>query len=375
MKKLAAAMLPLLLAACAGEQREAPAELQDFTARAKVEKLWRADTGRGPKKKYLILTPVLQGGQLYVSDVRGQVSAYDAASGKRRWRVELDQPVTGGVGSGAGLLLIGTRKGQVIALNPQDGQRRWTATVSSEILAPPSGAEGVVVASTGDGKLFGLAAADGNLLWSVTRTEPALSLRGTAAPVIVRDAVLAGFANGRIAAVKLKDGQVLWETAVAEPRGRNEIERLVDVDATPVTRSSSVYAVAYQGRTTAFSLESGRLLWWRELSAYSGVDSDAQQLYVGDERDQVVALDVRTGASLWRQEALSLRQLSPVTVAGNYIVVGDFEGHVHWLDKKDGSFVARYNVGDPVKAKILADGQGTFYVLDQDGDLTALRLH
>lgn len=375
MKRLLTLILPLLLTACAGsEQREEPAELPKFDARASVERLWSADTGKGPQKKSIVLTPVLQDGQLYVSDARGQVSAYDAATGKRRWRTQLDKPVTGGVGAGAGLLLIGTRKGEVIALNAQDGQQRWSAAVSTEVLAPPAAAEGVVVVQAGDGKLFGLAATDGSLIWSVARGEPALTLRGTAAPLIVRDAVLAGFANGRVAAVALKDGQVRWETVVAEPRGRNEIERLVDVDAAPAVRASSIYAAAYQGRAAALNMESGRLLWWREMSAYAGLDSDSQQVYVGDERDQLFALDARTGASLWRQEGLSLRQLSAATVAGNYVVVGDFEGYVHWLDKKDGAFVARYGVGDPVKAKILADGQGTFYVLDQDGDLTALRL-
>ncbi len=357
---------------------EPPEELTAFTPTAAVTELWSANAGSGPGKRYLILSPAINNETVYTSDINGRVNAFNARTGKRIWRVDLAQPITAATGSGDDLLLFGTRKGEVIALQKENGKQRWTATVSSEILAPPAAQAGIVVVQTVDGKIFGLSAKDGKSLWLQERTEPALTLRGTAAPVIVNDMVLAGFANGKLTAVNLNDGRLLWETTIAEPRGRNEIERLVDVDASPLVYGNVVYAAAYQGRIVAINLESGRIIWSRDTSTYSAMDKDNANLYVTDEQGNIFALDLRTGASSWEQRKLFGRTPSSPTAIGNYVAVGDFEGYVHLLSKQDGAFAVRYKVGgDPIKAKPLAGLQGQeniLYVLDQDGDLTALRV-
>ena len=57
-----------------------------------------------------------------------------------------------------------------------------------------------------------------------------------------------------------------------------------------------------------------------------------------------------------------------------WVVVGDFEGYLHWLSPQDGSLVARTRVGS---ARITAQPQavdGTLFVLGDDGDLAALRV-
>jgi outer membrane protein assembly factor BamB len=380
---IAAPFLLILLTGCSwirgGESNlEPPEELAEFTASAKVTKLWSVNAGKGPGKQYLILSPALDNKVIYVSDKNGRVSAFNAQNGKRIWRVDLAQPITAATGYGNDLLLLGTRKGQVIALQKQDGKQRWTAAVSSEILAPPVAQAGIVVVHTVDEKIFGLSAKDGKLLWMEERAVPPLTLRGTGAPLIVNNAVLAGFANGKLVALNLNDGRLRWETTVAEPRGRNEIERLVDVDAPPLVYGNVVYAAAYQGKIVAVNLDSGRIVWARDTSTYNAMDRDGENLYVTDEQGNIFALNLRTGASEWEQKKLFGRTPSPPAALGNYIAVGDFAGYVHLLSKQGGAFAARYKIGgDPIKTKPLADIQSReniFYVLDQDGDLVALRI-
>jgi len=379
------ALLLILLTGCSwirgGDSNlEPPEVLAEFTPEASATELWSVNAGSGPGKQYLILSPALANKVIYASDKNGRVSAFNAQNGKRIWRVNLAQPITAATGYSDDLLLLGTRKGQVIALQKDDGKQRWTATVSSEILAPPAARAGIVVVQTVDGKIFGLSAKDGKSLWMQERAIPALTLRGTGTPVIVNNVVLAGFANGKLAAVNLNDGRLLWETTVAEPRGRNEIERLVDVNAPPVVYGNVVYAAAYQGRIVAVNIDSGHILWGRDTSTYSAMDRDSANLYVTDEQGNVLALDLRTGASAWEQKKLFGRTPSPPTALGNYVAVGDFEGYVHWLSKQDGAFVARYKIGGgpiPIKAKAPADvqsGENILYVLNQDGELAALRV-
>jgi len=353
---------------------EPPAELVDFKPAMKVQELWSRDIGKGPGERFLRLTPAEQGNTLYVSDRRGRVQALDAGKGNERWRADLDLDVSAGPGLGDDLVVIATRKGQVVTLDRNDGKERWRASVTSEVLAPPAIGDGVVIVQSVDGRVAAFAADTGKRLWLFERSEPALSLRGTSTPVVVGDVVLAGFASGKLAALSLRDGRQLWEIPVAEPHGRTEIERLIDVETPVLVTARALIAAAYQGRIVAVSLENGRLLWSREISTYSALSADADNVYVSDARGAVYALDLRSGATVWKQDQLHGRQLSAPMVTGQAVAVGDFDGYIHWLARDDGRFLARTRIASAaVLAPPLADG-ATLYVEAQNGELAAYRL-
>ena len=351
-----------------------PAELGDFASPLKVSEVWSRDAGKGAKGRFIRLVPHIADDVIYVSDTLGRLHAYDKHSGKVLWKSKLDVSVTAGVGYGAGMVLVGTGKGEVIALDKTNGKRAWINELSSEILAPPVVEGAVVVAQTVDGKIAGLSTESGARLWLQERSEPTLGLRGTSTPLALGGVVLIGFASGKIAAFQMTDGRMLWEIPIAESHGRSEIERIVDVDVQPVVLGKLMYAAAYQGKLVAFNLESGRIVWSREVSTYSGMDVDDAAIYLTDEKGNVLGLDLATGASLWQQDKLHGRALTAPTVMGKYLVVADFEGYVHWLARDDGRFVARHR---PSRAAVLArplvDGD-TLYVSSQNGTLSALRL-
>jgi len=369
--------LAMALGGCSwfgGPDIEQPAELVEFEPEAVISEVWSADIGKGPDRRFLRLAPVRHGDTLYVVDIKGRVRALAQENGKERWFTDLGLEITGGVGFGDDLVLVASRKGVVVALDGSKGRELWRAQVASEVLAPPAVGAGVVVVQSVDGQLTGLESATGKRLWILDRSEPALSLRGTAAPVILSDAVLTGFASGKIAAVNLKNGLLLWETPVAQPQGRSEIERLIDVDVPVLISGRILLAAAYQGKIVAVNLESGRLLWSRDISTYSALAADADNVYMGDVRGHVVALDLRSGSTVWKQEKLALRRLSAPAVTGNAVAVADFEGYVHWLAREDGRFLARARAARAaVLAAPIADG-ATLYVYTQNGYLSALRL-
>lgn len=368
--------LALALSACGGSKvvREPPAPLPDFTPQVQVQELWSAGVGGVPDKLPVRLVPHLDGNAIYAADMRGRVTALAADSGRRLWETNINLTVTGATGVGEGLVVVGGHKGQVVALNREDGKQAWSATVSSSVMSPPVAHAGVVVVQTVDGKLTGLAVADGKRLWVYERSEPALSLIGTAAPIVVDDFVLSGFASGKIVALNIKDGRALWEFTVSHPRGRNEVERMVDVDAPLLIVRDTLYAASYQGKIVAVDMRaSGRLLWTRDVSTFSGMDAGRGNIYLSDEKGHVIALDQTTGASVWKQEKLRGRNLSAPAYINGYVVVGDYQGYSHWLSAEDGSFVARYRVGsDAVTARGIPGAQA-LYVLNQGGSLAALQ--
>ena len=351
-----------------------PAELVDFEPTIKVRTVWRRSVGSGAGKLFLKLRPAVDGDRVYAATRKGRVRAFDARTGESIWDTDTDSPLSGGPGVGDGLVLLGTSDGEVLALSEKDGQIEWRARVSSEVLSSPSSLGGVTVARTIDGKLFGLSADDGTRLWVYDRTAPVLTLRGTGSPILSNGTAIAGFDNGQVVAIALGNGQPLWATRVAVPRGRTELERMVDVDADPVIDGRTVYAVTYQGQIAALKLSSGEVVWRRDLSSHSGLGVGPENVYVTDDSSHIWALNRSDSASMWRQSKLEARRVSAPAVFGSFVVVGDLDGYVHWLRRDDGQFVARVRVDS---SSIVAAPVATafaVYVYGSGGELTALQV-
>lgn len=307
----------------------------------RVLPVWSTQVGTPPGRDYLRLTPALAGDTLYTVDTKGGLFALDAATGKPRWSRNTGVAFGSSPGVAGMLLLVGGRDGLVHAFDRQTGASVWTAKVSTEVLSSPVRDGDVVVAQTADDQLFGLDAASGKRLWVYQNTVPALTLRGHAQPVAAGGRVYAGLASGKLVALSLSDGKLLWEQAVGVAKGRTELDRLVDVDASPLLLRDSVYAVSYQGRVTALDAASGRLRWFRDMSSYSGMTADGNYLYVSDADGGVHAIDRNDGSTLWKQSRLSGRQLTVPALFDGALVVGDEKGILSCLSTEDGSFILR----------------------------------
>ncbi|NOZ11443.1 MAG: outer membrane protein assembly factor BamB [Gammaproteobacteria bacterium] len=385
MKKIVTTIvLVSFLSACGGlsflKNRKASASsatsgaLKDIRSSVSVKKIWERDTGSGSAKVFLKLVPAVLNDVVYVADSRGQVSAYDAQTGKTLWSIQTKLPVTGATGVGEGLVLVGTRDGEVIALDAVNGKMSWRSQLSSEILSPPVANQGIVVARTVDGKVFGLAAEDGHSIWIYERGVPSLSLRGTAAPYIHGTKVINGFASGKLAANDLQSGGVLWESSVGFAHGRNELERLIDVDAQPVAVGDVLYTAAYQGKVVAMDLKSGRILWEQKASTFNDIAVDDDKVFVSDEKAGVLALDRAGGKPIWLQKDLKGRGLTAPTRVGEYLVVLDERGYLYVMTVSDGRLVGRLKVGHTLTVtRPIASGSRMF-LLTPKGELTVFHV-
>ena len=351
-----------------------PAELQTVAQPIGVQQLWETKVGAGAKDQFIRLVPVLADGRIYAASADGVVMALDALSGQRLWETSTQLSITGGVGvSEAGLVLVGTSEGQVVALRQENGQEAWRAQVSSEVLAPPRAGNGVVVIRSGDGKFTGLDARTGERRWVYVHAVPTLSLRGSAPPLVVQGLVVAGLDTGKLLVLSVDKGLPLTEKTIAAPRGRTEIERMIDIDSEPKVVGDTLYLAAYRGSVAAIDMRGGNLVWTRDLSSYAGLAVDAGQVYVSDDTDAVVALERRSGGVLWKQPELTGRRLSAPAATDDYVVVGDFEGYLHWLNKDSGRIIGRVRAtSTPIIAPPVAAGNVVF-VYGQGGTLAAFR--
>ncbi|MCG5493009.1 outer membrane protein assembly factor BamB [Ectothiorhodospira haloalkaliphila] len=366
-----------LLAGCGlwtRDTAEPPAPLPDFEAEVEPQVLWSRNTGAGSDGQYLQLSPFLGPESVVVVDARGRVSAHALDDGDRLWRVNLNERMTAGVSGGGERIMVGTGKGHAIALSLETGEELWRRTLTSEVKGISRVEQGAVVFRTNDGRLHALDARTGETGWTAGRTTPALSLRGAGRPLMLSGRVAAGFDNGRVLMLGLGRGNVLWEATVSTPSGRSELERMADVDGELAVADGVLYAAGYQGQVMALSLSDGRVLWQRDLSSYRGVSVAGQMLFVTDSEGHVWALDRRNGATLWQQDQLRLRNVTLPVILDQYVVVGDYEGYLHWISPEDGALVGRAR-GD--RQGIMGVPQvrdGVMYTLGRGGRLSAFTL-
>jgi len=318
-------------------------------------KVWQTSVGNGVGDFYSNLHPAWQGGTVYAADRHGLVKAVNADDGKQLWQTNLAEKtgffsssvsalLSGGLTVEGSHIFVGTEKAKVYALNTDDGSVAWETAVAGEALSSPVISEGLVLIHTGNGLLQALDETDGSIKWTVNLEMPALSLRGESAPAVAFGAALVGGDNGRVSAVLMQQGQLIWQQRISQATGTTEIDRLSDVDTTPVIVNGVVYALAYNGNFAALDLRSGQVLWKRELGSVLDFVINDNHIYLVDQNDRIIALTIDGGVTVWTQSDLLHRGLTSPVLYDGYIVVGDSEGYMHWVNTSDGRFVAQQKV-------------------------------
>lgn len=369
-----------------------PAKLTQYDAEVTISRVWKTSVGRGLGRKYLRIRPAILADRIFAADGYGRIEAFDRFSGKRLWRTQLPKEgggllsgfnvmdrtdpsfISGGVGVGGGYVFLGSTNGEVVAFSAADGSEVWRARVDGEVLAPPASGEGLVFVQTIDGSLMALEVDTGEVRWELDNQVPILTLRGTATPVYDGGVVFAGLANGNLLAVRAENGEPIWEHRVMLPEGRSELDRMVDVDSTPLVDGPVVYVVSYQGNVRGIRRQDGNPLWELAISSFLDLDEGYGQLYVVDEDDTIVAIDIQTAEEVWRQDVLARRQLSSPVVFSNYIAVTDGDGYLHVLAQSDGRLLGRRKLdGKGVRSR-MTYADGTLFALGNSGSFHALEV-
>jgi len=353
------------------EAAEPPEPLAEIKETASVKVLWQAKLGSTGIYDF---TPAVEAGYAYVASAEGELAKLDITNGAQAWRINVGEKLTGGVGVGGSLAIVGTQKGSIYAYDVS-GKLQWKSKLSSEVLSAPKYFDGLVIVRTGDNRIYGINANDGSRKWVYDRTGPALTLRSSAGVVVDSGAVYAGFAGGKLVSIRADNGKIMWEASVALPKGVTEIERIADITSLPVVDGPLVYAVAYQGRIAAVDRTNGRVIWNRDISSLSGLTSDDARIFVSHAAGSVYALDYTTGKTFWRQGALKNRQLTAPLAMGALIAVGDIEGNVHFLSREDGAFGARVKTGaDQILPQMTLINSNTLLAQARNGGVYALQI-
>ena len=345
-----------------------PAPLVVLKASMAVRTAWKLDMGKANNN---LFTPAVVGNTVVLAGAGGALARVESATGKVLWRIGTGSPLTAGVGSDGELIVVGGEKGVILTYD-MNGKARWKAQASSEVLSSPLVAEGVVVVRSIDNRVVGYDAATGQQKWVVQRVAPPLTLRGAPGMIVAGKEVVIAQPGGKLLSLTLATGAPRWETAVGEPRGTTELERITDIGGAPVLFESDVCAASYQGRIGCFDVATGAPRWTKELSSQVGVAVDQRFVFGVDEKGAVLAFAREGGASVWKNDKLGFRRVSTPVSYGRAIAVGDYQGYIHFLSREDGAFLARAATdGSAITSPPVVAGTNLIFQT-QSGTVTAI---
>ena len=360
----------LMLAGCAHK----PA-LYSESNQLKIKPLWVKHVGKGNADHHLNLQPFAYKKQLYTTSYLGSVSSYLASNGGFLKKVFTKHKMTAPAVVRGDMMFAVSVDGAVSALNLSTNHVQWRHYLSGEVLVAPIIKDDMLLVKTENDQLFAFNTETGKSMWHYKTDAPSLILRGSGKPVVIGNAVIAGFANGELTKLDLRTGALLWKSEVSTPKGITSIERMVDMDATPVVLNDRIYWANYQGAVGAYDLESGAGVWQHPASVYSGIATDGEALFLSDAQQHVKAYTLDKGTLLWEQKGFDKHAvLTEPVVYGKYLMLADQWGYLHWLNKRDGKSVSSIKLVDNsgFTAPPLLIGDRQIVMLTDSGDMLSL---
>lgn len=367
-RRVAAWLLPglaLLLGACASDKPK-PTPLENLTPKIAGRQVWQAKVDAVAFPLVIAST----NGRFVAAGGDGSVVALEAATGRELWRGTAGQKLSAGVGSDGRYAAVVTVGNDVVVLD--NGREIWRAKVPARTVTPPLVAGERVFVMTVDRIVHAFDVLDGRRLWVLQRQGDALTLGQPGVLTAVGDTLVVGQGT-RLTGLDPLKGGVRWEVTMAQPRGSNEVERLADLIGPPLRLGNVLCLRAFQTTVGCADAGRGALLWTRNQGGVQNVGGGDQVVVGADASDRITAYRQATGDLAWTYEGFLHRQLSGFLGAGKSIIVGDFEGQVHFLDRDTGQPMLRLPTdGSRIVGTPVVQGT-TLLVATRNGGLFAFR--
>ncbi len=379
LKHIFAGMVLLGLVACGGQpdleatQAVARQPVPEVAINSVVEVAWRAASAGG-KLGAVPYAPVVEGNTVFTASPKGQIRGVDLDTGKNVFSHSVRGGLANGVGVSVNSVVLVTNKGEVVVLDRNDGSEKWRHDVGRSISAAPALNNQIITIRTVDGHVIGLNAVTGEQVWSIERPVASLSLGLDAPGLVAAEGLVSGFSSGRVLASNIFNGSTFWEKRAFRPGGKNEIERLIDIDASPVQAADMVIVGAYRGGLVAYRLRSGEEVWRNEdASTRKPIAVSSLFLGITGPESDVSLISRGTGKTRWRRTQLRGNGLSAPVITDESVIVGNLDGDLYFFHLTDGAIKNRFSVGTGAITALIKIDQGVLVYSAGSGKLTLLK--
>ena len=365
--RLSLAGVCVALAACSGPSRPKPTEIPGVPVLQDVRTSWTANIG----KVDFPLVVSAREDSIALANSQGVVAVLDATTGKDIWRLKLDQGISAGVGSDGQQLAVVTRTNELVAL--KDGKVQWRKSLPAQSFTAPLVAGARVFVLTADRSVIAFDGTTGRQLWTQQRPGEPLVLKQAGVMLAVKNTLVVGL-SGRLTGLDPNTGLIRWESAIATPRGTNDVERLVDLVA-PFDRLGDVVCVrAFQAAVGCVNTERAQGVWTRPSAGEMGVSGNDTLLVAPLSNGVVQAFNRSNGERLWDTERLKYRILSAPLVTPRGVLIADNGGWLYVLSLADGALLNRIKLDAEELATAPVFAGGRYVVVTREGRVTGLQI-
>ena len=342
MRRLSIVVAMVLLAGCSSApEKPDPTPLERITETVELDVVESTSLGGGDQTG---LSPASDGEVIAAASAGGDVYLFDMNL-EEQWSVEIEQTIVGGVAVNQDAVYVVTSDANLVALSRANGELLFEVALPSNSTVPPVTTDSQIFIKTQIGQLLALNAATGETIWFEEARETGVGIRGGAPMTLESDVLYVLWESGRIVAYQAESGRILWERQVAVSRGRSPLERIVDSKGAPSVRNNLVATATRNAQVSLLDARNGQLMWSLDADAYPGALLAFNAVTIVETDGTISAYSAQSGESLWTNEALKYRELSPPVVVADSIGVIDLEGELHLLDPANGSIVGRLDVG------------------------------
>ncbi|WII94589.1 outer membrane protein assembly factor BamB [Moraxella haemolytica] len=313
---------------------DAPIGVLSPIFQASLEQGRSLSKGERVSKKDIVDLQVSEVDDVLVAASRGGIVSA-MKEGRPLWSADLKDAITSGVAtSKAGkVAVIGTRSGKVVALDIATGASLWEVSLPTSSQTPALISDDRVLLSANNGIIYGLDLRTGRVVWQFGTQQADISVRGASKPLhLDGQTALFGMADGRIHAINPATGSPLWARRVGLPTGGSAVERMSDVDGTPLVVGQYLYVTSFSGQLVGFDMSTGRAMFAAKIASTKSPTILGNALITTGVNGDVKAFNRLTGEELWLNEELKNRKLTNPIAVGNHVAVGDYEGVIHLLD-------------------------------------------
>jgi outer membrane protein assembly factor BamB len=349
---------------------------------------WSVDIGDGADSTAALLaSPIVRDGRAFTLDAKGLLTAFDAETGARFWRLDTRSPdeedvvFSGAITTGQDKVFAATGVGQVIAASIDNGQELWRVNAQGPIRGAPTYSNGRVFLTTIDNQALALSAETGERLWAHSGISENAALLGGASPAVKDNVVIIPYSSGEIFALKAETGRVFWVDSLSEVRRANAVTSLADIRGNPVIDGNVVIAMSHSGRISALDFKSGARIWGRRIGGTQMPWVAGDFVFVVSNAAEVIALTRRDGRVRWITQLPQFEipedreggiQYAGPVLAGDRLIVASPRGELHAISPYTGNPLGMVDIDDPVFIAPIVAGE-TMYVLTDKGRLIAFR--
>lgn len=308
----------------------------------KLEVLWRFTVAKGGFEA----TAVIADDRVYVGSTDNNFYALRLSDGKKLWEFPTELGFTAPAAFRDGRVFVGDSDGIFYCLDAATGKKLWSFTTDAEINSAPNFHRDRVIFGSQDGLLYCLTCDTGALVWKYESPDQIRSM-----PTRVGDRALVAGCDGMLHMIDLERGEQVAEVDLGGPTG-----------CTAAASGDRVFVGIEGDLFHAVDWRAALVLWTftspeRGATFRSSAAIAGDAVVVGSRDRHVHSLNAASGEPIWSFRAKAAIDSSPLIV-GSRVYVGSSDGRLYTLDLATGKELAQFEAGgDILAAPVMAQGR------------------